>query len=222
MGAFKKCILLAALFASLSVPASAALTAEENGSIDTSVIFDGTPDLKFTDVSEDDWFYQDVAYVYANRIMSGMSDTEFAPAAGVTRAMMLTILYRTANEPEAAAAGFSDVDPSAWYAKAVSWGAANQIVSGTGNNQFSPDSPITREQMAVMLYNYGKTIGKMGQEADLSAFSDYDAISPWAKEALSWAVGSHMIAGRSDTVLAPGDGASRAEAAAIIKRFLTL
>lgn len=222
MKIFKKCIILAALFAGLSVPVADALTVEENGSIDTSVIFDGTSDIKFADVSEDDWFYQDVAYVYTNHIMSGVAEDEFAPNEGITRAMMITVLYRTATEPETAAVDFSDVAPSAWYAKAVSWGAANKIVSGIGDNQFSPDSPITREQMAVMLHNYGKVIGKGSNEADISYFSDYDTISPWAKEALSWAAGNHIIAGRGDAELVPAEGASRAEAAAIIKRFLTL
>ena len=202
--------------------ASAALSSEGNGSIDSSVIFDGEPEQIFSDVSADDWFFDDVSYVYNNNIMSGVSEEEFAPGTGVTRAMMITVLYRAANEPESGDPYFSDVDPSAWYAKAVSWGAENNIVSGTGNNMFSPEEYITREQLAVMLYNYGSLSADSGAEADISAYSDYEAVSPWAQNALRWAVGNNIISGKSETELAPSDGASRAEAAAIIKRFLTL
>lgn len=176
----------------------------------------------FHDVSAGDWFYDDVMYVYQNHIMSGVESNLFSPKTGVTRGMMITILYRTANEPETASAAFSDVDASMWYAKAVSWGAANQIVSGTGNNQFSPNADITREQLAVMLYNYRKISGNADKKADITSYSDHDVVSAWANAAMSWAVGNGIISGKSETELAPKDGATRAEAAAIIRRFAAL
>lgn len=174
----------------------------------------------FGDVAESAWFCSDVTYVYENNIMSGVADGVFSPNTGITRAMMITIIHRTAGAPDSAMAAFSDVDEKGWYAKAVAWGAENKIVTGTGNNMFSPDAFITREQLAVMLYNYDKTAGEEEQLADISAFSDSGDVSVWAKDAICWAYKNGLISGKSESVLAPKDGATRAEAAAIIKRFL--
>ena len=181
------------------------------------------PTIKgFTDVSESDWFYSDVIYASDNKIMSGVGDGIFSPNTGITRAMMITIIYRTAKEPEAGVSSFSDVEDGSWYSKAVAWGAENKIVNGTGNNMFSPDDYITREQLAVMLYNYSKLTEKSGNTTDISAFADTAAVSSWAKEAMCWAVGNKIVNGKGDGILAPTDGATRAEAAAIIRRFINL
>ncbi len=174
----------------------------------------------FDDVSEDAWFCGDVTYVYENNIMSGVADGVFSPNTGITRAMMITIIHRTAGAPDASGGAFSDVDESGWYAKAVAWGAENKIVTGTGEGMFSPDAFITREQLAVMLYNYEKASGEAEILADISAFSDSGDVSVWARDAMCWAYANGLISGKSETTLAPKDGATRAEAAAIIRRFL--
>ena len=173
-----------------------------------------------TDVNDSDWFLDDVMYAYENGIMSGVSEIEFSPKSVVTRGMVITILHRTAGTPEAKKADFVDVADSDWYAKAVSWGAENGIVSGTGDGQFSPVGAITREQLAVMLYNYRKLTTTTDKKAELSAYADKDNVSAWAEEAVRWAVGNGIINGKSADTIAPKDGATRAEAAAIIRRFM--
>jgi len=176
----------------------------------------------YSDVKENDWFFEDVMYAYQNNIMSGMGEGLFAPQSGVNRAMMITILYRSAGEPESGKAKFSDVAESAWYHNAVSWGAEQKIVSGTGENQFSPDAAITREQLAVILYNYRKITTEEDEKADISSYQDCKAVSAWAEDAVSWAVGNGIITGKGADVLAPTEGATRAEAAAIVRRFSKL
>ncbi len=178
--------------------------------------------FEYDDVKESDWFYEYVEYVSGNKLMMGTGEKTFAPTASVTRAMAITVIYRIAKEPSASGNAFSDVDHSSWYGNAVAWGAENKIVNGVGDNKFSPNADITREQMAVMLYNYGKTIGKIGLSADISSYSDSSKVSSWAEDAMKWAVANGIINGKTATTLAPGDKITRAETAAVLKRFVEL
>lgn len=177
--------------------------------------------LPFTDVTEGDWFYESVAYVYTNGLMKGTSDTTFSPNGTTTRGMIVTILYRQAGGPEAAAwSPFQDVDPNQYYAAPIAWAAWNGIVNGKTATSFGPNDPITREQMAAILYRYAKDQGMdVSQRGNLAQFSDQGRISAYAREALSWANGAGLITGKGDGVLDPQGPAVRAQVAAIFQRF---
>lgn len=177
--------------------------------------------LPFTDVTEGDWFYESVAYVYTNGLMNGTSDTTFSPNGTTTRGMIVTILYRQAGGPEAAAwSPFQDVDPNQYYAAPIAWAAWNGIVNGKTATSFGPNDPITREQMAAILYRYAKDQGMdVSQRGNLAQFSDQGRISAYAREALSWANGAGLITGKGDGVLDPQGPAVRAQVAAIFQRF---
>ena len=178
-----------------------------------------TIDLPFSDVSAGDWFYDPVCYVYAGGLMTGVSDTAFAPEATTTRAMIVSMLARMENVTSAADAGFADVAAGDWYATAVNWAAANGIVSGIGDNTFAPNTAITREQLAAMLMNYAQWKGQdISARADLSDYTD--APSTWASEAVQWAVAEGLLAGVTDDQLQPQGQATRAQVAAIMQRFL--
>lgn len=178
-------------------------------------------DLPFVDVKTSDWFYDSVKYVYENGMMKGLSDTVFAPNVTLSRAMLVTILYRLEGSPAVSEANpFSDVAEGQWYTDAVIWANANGIVSGYGNGSFGPMDNITREQMAAILMRYA---GYKGADtfarADLSGYADQDAVSSWALEAMQWANAEGLINGRTATTLAPAGETTRAEAAAILTRF---
>ena len=178
-----------------------------------------TIDLPFSDVSAGDWFYDPVCYVYAGGLMTGVSDTAFAPEATTTRAMIVSMLARMENVTSAADAGFADVAASDWYATAVNWAAANGIVNGISDDTFAPNDPITREQLAAMLMNYAQYKGQdVSARADLSDYTD--APSTWASEAVQWAVAEGLLAGVTDDQLQPQGQATRAQVAAIMQRFL--
>ena len=177
--------------------------------------------LPFTDVKTGDWFYEAVQYVYDKGMMTGGSADRFAPASTTTRGMIVTILYRLENEP--AVSGdlpFTDVERGAWYANAVAWAAANDIVNGTSATTFAPNSPITREQMAAILYRYAAYKGyDVSQKADLSGYTDAASISGYAKDALAWANAQKLITGVTDTTLNPQGSATRAQVATILMRL---
>lgn len=178
------------------------------------------PALPFTDVTTSDWFYDAVAYVYDSSLMTGTSATTFAPKATTTRGMIVTILHRLEGSPAAEASGFADVESGAWYQEAVDWAAANGIVNGTSQTTFAPTSPITREQMAAILYRYAAYKGyDVSQLADLSRFSDSSAVNTYAADALAWANAAGLITGVTDTTLSPQGSAVRAQAATILMRF---
>lgn len=173
----------------------------------------------FTDVPANHWAQAAIQYVYDNGLMTGISDSEFAPEATTTRAMIVSMLARMENVTSAADAGFSDVAADDWYATAVNWAAANGIVSGIGDNTFAPNAPITREQLAAMLMNYARWKGQdISARADLSDYTD--APSTWASEAVQWAVAEGLLAGVTDDQLQPQGQATRAQVAAIFERFL--
>ena len=173
----------------------------------------------FTDVPANHWAKAAIQYVYDNGLMTGVSDTAFAPEATTTRAMIVSMLARMENVTSAADAGFTDVDASDWYATAVNWAAANGIVSGISDDTFAPNTAITREQLAAMLMKYARWKGQdTTARADLSDYTD--APSTWASEAVQWAVAEGLLAGVTDDQLQPQGQATRAQVAAIMQRFL--
>ena len=177
----------------------------------------------FDDVASSAWFYNDVKYVNDNKLMNGTSATKFAPNALLTRAMLVTILYRNEGEPAVSGDAFADVKADAWYANAVKWAKENAIVNGVSNTAFAPDANITREQIAAIMFRYAtyKAANTSAAEGKLSAFADADKVSSYAKEAFNWAVDTGLINGKGANTLAPKDNATRAEIAAILHRYLT-
>ena len=181
-----------------------------------------TDGFKFTDVSRNDWFYGDVSYVYENGIMDGVSAETFAPNATLTRGMIVTILYRMENKPAVTGASkFTDVDANEWYGAPVAWAVENGIVTGYSETTFGPNDPVTREQLAAILYRYAvyKGMSAVTREQNLSRFTDADQISAYAVPAMNWAVGKGLING-ADGKLSPKASATRAQVAAIIHRYL--
>ena len=178
--------------------------------------------LPFTDVAEGDWFHDAVRYVYDNGLMDGVGDGQFAPNATTNRAMVVTILYRLAGEPDVSGdLGFTDVEPGLWYSNAVAWAAQKGIVNGISETEFSPSGDLTREQLAAILYRYAACQGyDVSQRADLSGFGDAESISGYAQEALSWAHAQGLVLGFEDGSLRPQGNASRAQIAAVLMRFL--
>ena len=178
--------------------------------------------LPFSDVAETAWYRDAVAYAYDSGLMSGTSATQFSPNATTTRAMIVTMLYRLEGEPAvSAASAFTDVAGTAYYADAVAWANANGIVTGTSDTAFSPSDPITRQQMATILYRYAQyksydtTAGGMA----IREYADYEEISAYAQTAMDWAVASGLITGTTDTTLTPDGSATRAQVATIFQRF---
>ena len=153
-------------------------------------------------------------------MMPGTSDTQFAPAANLTRGMIAQVLYNLEEKPAAAGTSFVDVPADAWSAKAVNWAASAGIVDGYGSGKFGPEDPVTREQMAAILYRYAQYKDyDVTATADLSAFADRDKISGWAEHAMSWAVGDGLLNGKTATILDPTGTATRAEVAQILMNF---
>ncbi|MEA4932918.1 MAG: S-layer homology domain-containing protein, partial [Lawsonibacter sp.] len=176
---------------------------------------------RFVDVAMTDWFYPYVAYVSFLGMMTGVSNTEFAPNDTATRGMMVTILYRLigASDP-VGDTSFQDVEPDSWYAKAAAWAEKQGVTAGFEDGTFRPNASITREQFVTMLYSYAKNQGyDISARADLSAFRDSGEISGFAQEAMSWAVAVGLVSGRSGTVIAAQDTATRGELAVIIQHF---
>lgn len=177
-------------------------------------------DLPFTDVQAGAWYADAVKYVFDQGLMSGMSAQEFGPDGQVTRGQVVTILWRLAGSPTVSGKAFPDVSASAWYADAVAWASANGVVSGYENGGFGPGDPVTREQLAAILYRYAQLSGKdTDQTADLSGYTDSVTISAWAPQALKWAVGSGLISGTGTHTLSPRGTATRAQIAVILQNF---
>ncbi|MFR9171902.1 InlB B-repeat-containing protein [Evtepia sp.] len=178
--------------------------------------------LPFGDVDDGDWFADAVRFVYANGMMNGVSETDFAPHAATSRSMIVTILYRMEGEPVVDyAMDFTDVASDAYYTEAVRWAASKGIVGGYGNGLFGANDDVTREQLAAILYRYAACQGyDVSQRADLSGFGDASSISGYAQEALSWAHAQGLVLGFEDGSLRPQGTASRAQIAAVLMRFL--
>ena len=183
-----------------------------------------TPNVDFLDVSRTDWFYYDVRYVCENGLMNGTSRNRFSPYGTATRGMLVTILYRMENEPRCfGSAAFSDVKPGAYYEKAVVWASQNNIVSGYTDGTFRPDAPVTREQLASILYRYTLYRGQdvsAGETTSLTGYGDAQAVSSYALPAMRWACGTGILQGANGK-LNPSGLATRAQLAAILHRYLT-
>ena len=167
------------------------------------------------------WAHAGIDFCVAKGLMQGISDTLFAPSQTLTRAQLVTILYRMAGSPRVESSGsFTDVPEKAWYAKAVTWAADSGIVNGIGQGRFAPGDPITREQIAAILHRFS---GKPEAAGSLAAFPDHDAVGSYAAKAMVWAVNRGLITGKGaegETRLDPKGSATRAEIASIIMRFL--
>ena len=176
----------------------------------------------FTDVSEKDWFYGDVMFVYENGLMLGTSKTLFSPHGTATRGMMATILWRMEGSPVPKGKNsFTDVEAGKWYADAITWTAENSIFAGYGKDKFGPDDPITREQLAAIFYRYVDYKGyDLTVKGNLDKFKDADKITDYAKTAMQWAVGSGLVKGKSGNLLDPQGTATRAEIATMLHRFI--
>ena len=175
----------------------------------------------FTDVDSGAWYSDGVRFCVDNGLMSGVSDTEFAPSATLSRAMLAMILWRMAGSPTSSdEMPFSDVTAGMWYTDAVNWAAANGVVTGY-DGKFAPDDPVTREQIVTILYRYAKLGGmdvSVGEDTNILSYDDASDVSDWAISAMQWAVGSGVIGGKTASTLAPKDTATRAEIAVIMTR----
>ncbi len=179
--------------------------------------------LPFMDVKETDWFYSAVRFVYEKDLFTGTSAKHFEPNLSMNRAMLVTVLHRMEQEPKAKSPAFSDVDRASWFASAVGWAAEEGVADGYPDGRFCPEAPMTREQLAALLYRYA-ALKQMTSTAtgNLSQFADRRQVSPWATEAMKWAVGKNLISGKGNGILDPQGTATRAEVATILMRFFHL
>ncbi len=175
----------------------------------------------FTDVKTADWFYGAVKYAVQKELFNGTSDAAFSPNADMTRAMLVTVLYRLDGKPAVTGTNtFTDVESGQWYTDAVIWANTNKIVEGYGDNVFGTDAPITREQMATILYRYAQFKGyDVDKTTELTKYTDASALSSWATDAMKWANAEGLINGTTDTALSPNGTATRAQVATILMRF---
>lgn len=177
--------------------------------------------LPFTDVSDSDWFYEPVCFVYSQGLMTGTSATTFEPNTPLSRAMLVAILHRLEGSPAVSSGTFTDVANGDWYAEAVNWAASVGVVNGFDDGSFQPNTAITREQMAAILMNYAQYKGQdVSARATLDTYSDATAISSWANDVMSWAVAEGLLTGVTNDQLQPQGNATRAQVAAILQRFL--
>lgn len=189
-------------------------TLDQNGVSATRTV------LELDDVSTADWYYPAVKYAYDHGLMSGTSETTFSPSVATTRGMIVTILYRLEGQPSTANANFTDVPDGQYYADAVAWASANAVVSGYGDGRFGPNDPVTREQLAAILYRYAQSKGyDVSASNGLAGFTDAASVSAYAVPAMQWANAEGVINGRTATTLAPKGNATRAETAQILMTF---
>ena len=178
--------------------------------------------IGYVDVKKGDWYEESVDYVTGNEIMNGMGESQFGPNTSMTRAMVVTVLYRMSNSTYSGKSGFIDVSEVSYYASAVAWASENGIVKGIGDNSFAPDAEVTREQLITILYRYAKytkTTLKVTKNSNLSEYEDYEKISEYSLEAFEWGYEEKIISGRTETTLNPKGTASRAEVATMLMRF---
>jgi hypothetical protein len=176
----------------------------------------------FTDVKENDWFYNAVQYVNKAGLMVGTSANTFEPNLEISRGMIVTILYRSEGKPEVTkASGFKDVVSGTWYSDAAAWSSKNGLVMGYDAETFGPANNITLEQMVAILYRYAKYKGyDVSKTSDLSTYTDAGNISPWALASMKWAVAEGLMSGITTTKLSPTDEATRAQVSDMLMRFM--
>lgn len=184
----------------------------------TLVFCSAKPSALFNDVKESDWYYSDVQYVFKKGFMKGMDEGDFNPESTATRAMLATTIYRMAGSPDVAETGsFADLSADMWYTDAVSWASHNGVMGGYGNGIFGMNDPITREQLAVLLWRYAGSPDVTAN--NISSFSDAGSSSSYAVLALNWAVENGILSGKGSGKLDPSGNATRAEIAAMLTRF---
>ncbi len=178
----------------------------------------------FSDVKENDWFYSDVQYVNEKGLMNGLTETAFAPNDNLTRAMLVTVLYRIEGEPATnKSIPFADVDANAYYSNALVWAHQNGIINGVSKTEFKPNDNITREQIATIIYRYAQYKGydmSAGENTNILSYDDFAQISEYAIASMQYAAGSGLMKGKTNTTLNPKDNATRAEIASILHRFI--
>ncbi len=184
---------------------------------------DESQEMKFKDVSPNDWFYSSVMYVNKNGLMTGLNETEFGPVQSLARAQFAMILYRMNGSPAVDYTNkFKDVSAGIWYTDPIMWASNKGVVTGYSNGNFGPGDNINREQMAVMMYRYAKTQGyDVSASVELGNYKDGANVSGFAKQAMQWCVAEGIITGKyNGTQLDPQGNAIRAECATIIRRFV--
>lgn len=178
----------------------------------------------FTDVSDDSWYRDAVRYAVNTGLMNGVGGDKFEPETSMSRAMLVTVLWRYAGSPKEGSNTFTDVKNGQWYTDAIAWASENAVVTGVGGGKFDPDGSVTREQLAVVLFRYSNSLEMdTSHRKSLDSFPDAGKVSPWARDALSWAVAVGMINGigsGSQATLSPQGSATRAQVAAILMRFI--
>lgn len=182
------------------------------------------PSEKFRDLDAGQWYHDAVDYVLNNEYFKGTGDSAFEPSGSMTRAMFVTVLSRMEgiSASEYTGSDFSDVETGKWYSEAIQWASRKEIVRGVGGGKFNPDGNVTREQMAVILYNYAKYRGIDTSGVDASkfgSFTDKDRVSEWAVDAMTWATSAGIINGMGNNTLAPSESSTRAQVAQIIKNY---
>lgn len=179
------------------------------------------PRQRFDDVPQNIWFASGVQFAAEQGLFTGVSANEFAPYDPMTRAMLVTVLHRLDGADASGTNSFTDVLNGKWYTNAIAWASANGIVEGLSGNRFAPNAPITREQLAAILFRYAKACGyDVSARAELTAYADAAQVSTWASDAMRWAVAAGLISGRSGAQLAPKGEATRAEVAVILMNFV--
>ena len=182
-----------------------------------------TDDNPFSDVVESDWYYDAVQYVYNRDLMTGVSDGTFGPDTELSRAMIVTILYRHAGEPDTTDLDkpFSDVADDAWYADPMKWAYANGVAAGYGDDRFGPDDPVTKEQLAAFIFKAQQSSGKMPMDILMDyEWADWDTISDWAKGTVTKLTMQALFRDIPGIAFRPQALATRAEIAAILYRYL--
>jgi hypothetical protein len=188
-----------------------------------SVEPDDIPSNPFTDVKADAWYSAGVEYVYKHGLMNGTAEDKFSPDSSLTRAMLVTILYRYAEAPDTTALEnpFNDVPSGTWYTDAVIWAAKNGIVAGYGAGKFGPDDALTREQLAAIIERYQKFSEKVPMDILMDReYPDWDEISPYAKSAVNILTIQGLFSDIPGANFRPQEKAIRAEVAVILQRFL--
>ncbi|MGE4352781.1 MAG: phosphodiester glycosidase family protein [Oscillospiraceae bacterium] len=176
----------------------------------------------YSDVAENAWYYDAVKAMGEQGYITGVTETEYAPDANMTRAMLVTLLYRIENQPDVSGdMPFTDVESDKWYSNAVLWAGKQGLVNGYDEETFGINDSISREQMATLLMRYAKWKGEdVTSDESLGRFTDKGEISAYAVDAVKWAVGKTLIKGMTETSFVPKGTASRAQVAVLLDRYL--
>lgn len=180
----------------------------------------------FSDIKRNDWFYEAVAFAYQNGLMQGKSDTAFAPYGVTTRGQIVVMLWRLEDCPVVNyLLPFSDVDQEAYYSEAIRWAAAEKLVTGYDDSTFRPNAPISRQQLAAILWRYAQQEGmdvSVGEDTNILSYNDAFDISEYAIPAIQWACGAGVMSGYEDGSLNPHGQAVRAHTAKMLMNFLKI